>query len=156
MLIAHYQRPAKHPQQAGFSLIEVLIAFLVLSIGMLGVASLQVNSARYIHEAKMRTTAAISVNEIVNRIQATAYDMNGTARDTLLNLYVGATPASTCVPNLSSIENDLACLGHTISSQLPNGSYTLTSMGARTLRIRVSWFNRDLQASANTDWDIRF
>lgn len=44
-------------RQGGFSLLEVLIALLVLSIGLLGLASLQIRSVQVNHSAYMRTQA---------------------------------------------------------------------------------------------------
>ena len=41
----------KHSQQAGFTMLEVLIAIVVLSIGLLGVAGMQANSLKNNHAA---------------------------------------------------------------------------------------------------------
>ena len=44
---------------AGFTLLEVLVAVVVLSVGLLGLASLQVNGLRFNHSAYMRTQATL-------------------------------------------------------------------------------------------------
>jgi type IV pilus assembly protein PilV len=54
----------------GFSLLEVLIALLVLSIGLLGIAGLQVFSLKYNHQSYERTQATMLINEIVDRMRA--------------------------------------------------------------------------------------
>ena len=41
----------------GFSLMEVLIAMLVLAIGLLGLASLQAQSLRFNHDSYVRSQA---------------------------------------------------------------------------------------------------
>lgn len=56
-------------KQSGFSLIEALVAFLILSIGMLGIASLQVISLKAGHTAVLRTVAVIKSEEILERIR---------------------------------------------------------------------------------------
>lgn len=56
-------------QQRGFSLIEALVAFLVLSIGLLGIASLQVISLKAGHTAALRTVAVIKTEEMMERIR---------------------------------------------------------------------------------------
>ena len=57
------------PKQRGFSLIEAIVAFLILSIGMLGIASLQMLSLKAGHTAEMRTMAVIKAEEMFERIR---------------------------------------------------------------------------------------
>ncbi len=57
-------------KQAGFNLIEVLLAFVILSIGLLGVAGLQTTAIRSSHTAMLKTVAIIKVSEIIERIRA--------------------------------------------------------------------------------------
>jgi type IV pilus assembly protein PilV len=56
-------------KQAGFNLIEVLLAFLILSIGLLGVAGLQTTAVKASHTAMLRTVAITKVQEIIARIR---------------------------------------------------------------------------------------
>ena len=56
--------------QAGFTLMEVLIALLILSIGLLGLASLQTNGLRSNQMASMRTNATLLANDIADRMRA--------------------------------------------------------------------------------------
>ncbi len=56
-------------KQNGFSLIEALVAFLILSVGMLGIASLQLLSLRAGHTAVLRTVAVIKAEEMFERIR---------------------------------------------------------------------------------------
>jgi type IV pilus assembly protein PilV len=57
------------PKQQGFSLIEAIVAFLILSIGMLGIASLQMLSLKAGHTAELRTLAVIKAEEMFERIR---------------------------------------------------------------------------------------
>lgn len=54
----------------GFSLIEVLVAVLVLAVGLLGVAGLQGVSVRNNHSAYLRTQATHLAYEIVDAMRA--------------------------------------------------------------------------------------
>lgn len=68
----------RHGSQAGFSLIEVLIALLVLAVGLLGLALTQTMSLRYTKSAEQRTKAATLANSILdamrsNRTELAAY-----------------------------------------------------------------------------------
>lgn len=68
----------KHPDRIqkgkmlskGFSLLEVMIALLVLSIGLLGLAGLQTFSLKFNHQSYERTQATILIYDIMERIIA--------------------------------------------------------------------------------------
>ena len=57
-------------RQRGFTLLEVLIALLILSIGLLGLASLQTSGLRSNKMASMRTTATQLAYDIADRMRA--------------------------------------------------------------------------------------
>ena len=57
-------------KQKGFTLIEVLIAILVLAIGMLGMAGLQSYSVSSSYNAHLRTQATLLAQSIVDRMRA--------------------------------------------------------------------------------------
>lgn len=54
----------------GFSLIEVLIAIVVLAIGLLGLAKLQVGSRQYETESYQRAQAVILLQDMANRLNS--------------------------------------------------------------------------------------
>lgn len=69
-------------KSSGFTLIEVLIALVVLSIGMLGIAALYLDSLRASRAALARTQAVTLAADIGERIRANrdpadAYDCAG-------------------------------------------------------------------------------
>lgn len=57
-------------RHVGFTLIEVLVAVLVLSIGLLGLASLQASGIRSNESAYVRSQAQLVSFEIMDRIRA--------------------------------------------------------------------------------------
>jgi len=57
-------------QQAGFSMLEVLITVFVLSIGLLGVAAMQATSIKLSHEAHLRSQASLLAYDIADRMRA--------------------------------------------------------------------------------------
>lgn len=54
----------------GFSLLEVLIAAIVFSIGLLGLASLQVTGLRLSHDSLLRSIASMYANDMADRMRA--------------------------------------------------------------------------------------
>jgi type IV pilus assembly protein PilV len=55
--------------QGGFSLIEALIAFVVLTVGILGIISLLIMSKNALHQSGQRTLAVSLANEMVENIR---------------------------------------------------------------------------------------
>lgn len=76
------------PTQQGFSMIEVLIAIVVLAIGLLGFALLQTTNLRYTQSANNRTLATNLAYSLLdqmrtNRLSAADYAGAGFAANTL-------------------------------------------------------------------------
>lgn len=59
-----------HSKSKGFTLLEVLIAVLVLSIGLLGLAGLQTLSLRSNHSAYLRSQATLLAYDIIDKMRA--------------------------------------------------------------------------------------
>lgn len=57
-------------QNNGFTLIEVLIAFIILTVGLLGVVALQISAKQANYNADQRSAALALANDIVERIRA--------------------------------------------------------------------------------------
>lgn len=69
---------SRRGRQGGFTLIEVMIAILVLAFGLLGFALLQTMSVRFVQSANYRTQATNLTYELLdqvraNRVLASAY-----------------------------------------------------------------------------------
>ena len=61
-----------HRNQLGFTLLEVLITLIILSIGLLGLAGLQTISLRNNHGAYLQSQAITQAYDIVDRMRANA------------------------------------------------------------------------------------
>ena len=113
--------------QRGFTLLEVLVALVVLSIGLLGIGKLVMVSSRGNDSAYMRSQATVLAYSILdamraNRDQATAGDYNvGTGA------YTGAAGCltSTCDAGALTV-SDLANW-KTALQTLPSGDGTVTT-----------------------------
>ena len=58
------------PQSHGFSLLEVLVALLVLSVGLLGLAALQTVGLKFNQQSYQRTQAILQAYDMIDRIRA--------------------------------------------------------------------------------------
>lgn len=88
-------RTLRRPRQRGITLVESLVALLVLSVGMLGIAALFVSSVRYNRTALLRTQAVNLVSDMSDRIRANA--TAGAAYD--LASYGAAPATGNCAPS---------------------------------------------------------
>ena len=52
---------------AGFSLIEVLIAMIILSVGLLALESLGIGAARTVHRAQVQSTYAATATDVMEQ-----------------------------------------------------------------------------------------
>lgn len=94
-------RPAAAHRQAGVSMIEVLIAVLIMGIGLLGMAAMQTTALRNSQSALARSQAAMHAYSILDAMRANA-------DEAVIGQYNLATP--TClapVPDGSLARADL-------------------------------------------------
>ncbi len=87
-------RSLRNSRQRGITLVESLVALIVLSVGMLGIAGLYVSSLKAERTAQTRGQAIILVNDMIDRIRA-----NASARDAydLQKAYSGSPVSHGCV-----------------------------------------------------------
>ncbi|MFT5394160.1 MAG: type IV pilus assembly protein PilV [Gammaproteobacteria bacterium] len=89
----------------GFSLVEVLVAVLVVGVGVTGLASLQIIAKRANFEATQRATAAAAAQGLVERMRANAGSLdiytNGGLGYVLQGTTLGSVncTAATCSPS---------------------------------------------------------
>jgi type IV pilus assembly protein PilV len=88
--IRHRARGARAPA-TGFSLVEVLVAMLVVSMGILALAGLLQAATRYTKMSELRSTATLLANDIVDRIRANP--VGGQLGDTGYDLTAQAFPS---------------------------------------------------------------
>lgn len=106
-----------HARCGGFTLLEVLVTLLVLSIGLLGLAGLQTTGLRSNQSAAQRTAATQLAADIIDRIRANPlaknqYAGNAASGDDCLGL--------ACTPEQMA-GYDLAQWTVALSVQLPDG-----------------------------------
>lgn len=140
---------AKTPLSAGFTLLEVLVALLVISIGLLGMAGVQALSINNTNTARMRGIAAIKAESLAAAMHAnTAYwqNVSGTvSQSTVLALNTGSCGSSTCTASQVAGYDAAQWSSELSSSQmaLPSASGTFSCTSSTTApvscTISVSW-----------------
>ncbi|MGZ4960105.1 MAG: type IV pilus modification protein PilV [Methylomonas sp.] len=138
----------------GFTLIEVLVATVVLSIGLLGLAALQANNLKNNQSAYFRSQATQLAYDIADRMRA-----NVTASNSYLSTTMAVTAATqqadcttvstTCTP-AKMAQNDLYELKSALATALPGGSATITNAGG-VFTVTVNWDDNHDGAIDNSD-----
>lgn len=125
---------------AGFSIVEVLVALVVLSVGMLGIASLYVVTLRSSGSAISRMQAVNLASDLADRIRANRNGREAYAEAAADEGCVGAT--ASCNPE-EMAAHDLYLWDQQLEATLgPSATGTVVVEGAGTLRtytITVSW-----------------
>jgi type IV pilus assembly protein PilV len=136
----------RRPSQAGFTLIEVLVALLVLGIGMLGIAKLVLFSARANDSAYMRSQAMSLAYTLLDGMRSNRKIAQAQGYDTGLGAYanpgVNCTVAGTpCAPAVLA-QYDLYQWKRRLTAALPSGDGTVVTAvnGTQvTATISVQW-----------------
>lgn len=122
----------------GYSLIEVLVALVVLSVGLLGLAALQQNAVRFNHDAYLRSQATVLAYDMADR-------MRGNRRAALDGDYDSdfADPAPACNSAVAAgtvVAEDIGAWRRALSCALPDGNGQIDWDGAsEILTISVRW-----------------
>jgi type IV pilus assembly protein PilV len=148
----------KHPARfgaRGFTLLEVLVALLVMSIGLLGIGKLMVMSARANDSAYMRSQATALGYTILDAMRANRQAATTNGYDTAMGIFpgppgCGATVAAACTSGQQA-QNDLSQWGNALAAALPLGQGSVATLTAPdivtgannvTATIVVQWQDR--------------
>lgn len=129
-------------QHKGFSLIEVLVAMVILAIGLLGLASMQTVSMRNIHSAYMRSQASVLAYDMLDRIRANA-NQAVTTTSYLINFGIVAPSSSDCTSSACTPSQmaayDLSRWKTALANTLPSGDGRIVAGTGNGFVITVQW-----------------
>lgn len=139
--------------ERGFTLIEVLVALLIIAIGVLGITALQLKGLQYNQDAQFRTQVSILAYDIADRIRLNAGNADDYVTE-LGNYVVPATEPGGCVQTGTSavgVTNDLKCWTQQLYQALPPGSTaSINNNGGSTYTVAIGWFDRRSESVPRT------
>jgi len=136
-------------RQRGFSLIEVLVAMLVLAIGLLGLAALQTQGVRFNHDAYVRSSATTLAYDIVDKMRL---NRDNAASYTTANFPVPPYDCAGANAKTVGAGNDLECWLAGITTNLPLGDATIEQQADPNddlYDITLMWLDRDPREFGN-------
>lgn len=134
-------------RRAGFSLIEVLVALVIVSVGLLGLAAMMQAGLSDNHTAELQTLAAIDTENLTELMRA---NMTGVLDGdyVIANLPTNApanlcrTVTAPCTPT-EEAQADLWNFARTLRANLPNPQATVQCVGPCSATtpylVTVSW-----------------
>ena len=162
-LVPNYVQSNDVNKHTGFTLIEVLIAMLVLAIGLLGLAGLQISSLRNTESSYNRSLATDLAYDLADRMRANilgiaAYSNGSAAQIANCENTIGCTPTQMAQNDLYEWNCLVAggCENNTpaIAGVLPNGLASV-SVTAGVYAIMISWDDNH-DGIADLSFIIRF
>lgn len=142
------KRGTYHPRQSGLTLLEIMITVVILSLGLLGLAGLQMTGLKNNRNAYYNTVAAQIVQDIGERLQVEANTRNAitSAAPKTLN----GNNAQCANDVAGTFDDRVACL----ASALPGGRVRISELSAnpKTLYIAILW--TDLQLNGGNGWGV--
>ncbi|MGA9851440.1 MAG: type IV pilus modification protein PilV [Gammaproteobacteria bacterium] len=139
MTHTNYIRRPHHPRHhaVGFSLLEVLISLVILSVGLLGIAGLMGTTVKSNDSAYMRTQATTLAYNIIDRMRANLPAVTSGDYDVTMpaSAATGSNP-TTCTGTVCS-SVDLATYDqgqweHDLATVLPQGRGSITTASSAT------------------------
>jgi type IV pilus assembly protein PilV len=119
-----------HGLSAGFSLIEVLVTLVVLSIGLLSLAALQIATLKNNNSALTRFEATTHLYEILDRMRAN--------RTPALQGAYNISMAGTATAGSDVASQDLSAWKQSLLANLPDGNGSIT-VNNRVATVTVQW-----------------
>jgi type IV pilus assembly protein PilV len=121
-------------RNSGFSLIEVLIALVIISVGLIGLAALQARGLQYNQGAYLRSQANVLAYDMIDRMRINRASAQAGAYN--LSLTASAPSGSTLAAQ------DLANWLGLLAGSLPAGDGEV-SCDATLCSVRVTWQEAD-------------
>ena len=107
---------ASRKHSGGLSLIEVLVTLVVVAIGLLGIAGLQVTALKLGFVSENRSNGVVFVNNILDRMRTNSASISSYA-----TAFTSAAPTGSTQP-----EKDLALFKNQVATFLPGGEAEIT------------------------------
>lgn len=148
---------------SGVTLIEVLVAMVVMSIGMLGIAGLQAATAKFQQGSRLRGMVSPMLSDITNRVRinadqagknaatdadsVSAYVLSDTwdaQQSATLTISKDCEKAGVSCSTLERSSYDMISWRQKVRTNLPQGAVLLSGDRASGFQATLMWFDKNL------------
>ena len=148
-------------QQGGFTLIEVLIAVLILAVGLLGTAALSLSSLQASQGASLRSQASALAADLAERIRANRDYAIGSSNTNYEYDSQGTTPTNpSCAASSSGCSGanqalrDLFEWQQSLDAALPDATAEVKKKAGNQYEIALTW-SESGNGAADTNYVLR-
>jgi type IV pilus assembly protein PilV len=147
--IRRYRTLTRPPRgDSGFTLVEVLVALVVLAIGLLGIAMMQTTALTANQGGYLRSQAVLQVQDIVERMRANAQGVGeGLYNDIPDTIPTDPGTCSPCTPAQLQARDHYEWAKHN-DALLPQGKGKVVSADGVNFDISLEWMDRANQGDA--------
>lgn len=146
-----------HTCSRGFTLLETLIALVVLSIGLLGLASLQIAALKVNHQSYQRTQAVILASDIIDRIRANPTGKTAGYYDTVSTSDMPTLTAGQCITSSCNASQlaafDIASWKSVVAKRLREGAASIGTTARRRV-VTIAWKEDDQNMQIVVEADL--
>ncbi len=145
----HVTAQSSVSRQSGFSLLEVLIAVVILSVGLLGLAGMQVTSLKYVTSSLQRTQATSLAYDILDRMRANPNGIYATGYGDPASKYTQTCLGAVTCDAATMVDYDLSEWKTAIETLLPGGQGDIPERIGNRVQVKVHWIDRRDQKNAD-------
>ena len=155
------QNPSK---SSGFTLLEVLITLVIMGVGILGLASIQLQAMKFVHGAYIQSQVQILAYDMLDRLRANRVEALNTNNYSLALATSPSAPGTNCATAVCTASQmaafDVYEWREILDEHLPSGkgAISLTDVGsARFYTIEVQWLdNRSVTVTNASTYNQRY
>lgn len=142
----------KHSKSSGFTLIEVLVATVIMAVGLLGIVTMHGSAMFFTKDSESQWAASEGVFKVFDIIRPrlnaaiSGNPERAAASIAVINEYLVAGPggvSNNCPANIANAQDELRCIQRDLEASLPGGRIESISVNgadlANGISIQVSW-----------------
>lgn len=129
----------------GFTLLEVLIALLIFSFGMLGLAALQVYSVQTNQSAHLRSQATALANMMMDSVRANRANLGDYYSDSYADYACATAPSDS-----PQAKHDLEFWRQQVACALPGGRAAVAPISGNEVAVCIRWSDARWETDAGS------
>ena len=139
----------------GFTLIEVLVTMLILAVGLLGIAALQLKGLQFNHDSALRSQISNLAYDIADRMRLADSVSAALPAQYVRNYQAGSAQPAACnnavyPTTTGNVDIDQSCWYDAVDAALPPGPGSTANItfnaGSSQYTVTLGWTDRENQA----------